>query len=379
MKITWLTTRHPPDKGGMALSSERLVNSLRDRGFPVLVIHLTQTPQSLLSSVKGKPFPGNRITENWNRVMVTGINAPMDHAQLFRFAEKQMKDSILIGFGGGLAGYLATLWAKWMGLKSGVLFRGNDFDKNIHDTKRAWLVHFILDHANVIGAVSREMVQRIRSLRNGPTIFTPNGIDITEWTFLEKDFLLSRTFKNEHLSFSQEKPVIGIYGQLKSKKGLELMAKLFESFQFNEMASLLTVGDIEDTMAKRLEECCRENWVHVPFQKKEMLPVYYAVSDVVCIPSFYDGMPNVLLEAMALGKVVVGSNTGGIPDVIRDGENGFLFENGDCSHAFEVLKRAMEMPVEKRQQIEENARETIVSHFTPSMEAEIIEEMIHMV
>jgi glycosyltransferase involved in cell wall biosynthesis len=47
------------------------------------------------------------------------------------------------------------------------------------------------------------------------------------------------------------------------------------------------------------------------------------------LPSRSEAMGRVLIEAMACGKAVIGSNVGGIPDVIKDGENGLLFNSGD--------------------------------------------------
>ena len=68
MKLTWVTSRHPPDIGGMACSSDRLVNSLRDRGHTVHVIHLTRNPGQTFS-VAQKQALGNTVLDNWNRVL----------------------------------------------------------------------------------------------------------------------------------------------------------------------------------------------------------------------------------------------------------------------------------------------------------------------
>ncbi len=64
------------------------------------------------------------------------------------------------------------------------------------------------------------------------------------------------------------------------------------------------------------------------------------MKDCYCLvlPSLSEGLPRVLMEAQALGKPVIGSNVGGIPELIEDGKNGFLFRAGDSDELAEKLK-----------------------------------------
>jgi len=361
MNITWLTMRHPPDVGGMACSSGRLVNGLRDRGHSVFVVHLTNDPVAVWDTAR-KEAAGNCLFDNWNREVTSGINAPIEPERIFWTFRKQMADSVLVGFGGDLPGYLATLWGKWLSLKSVVLFRGNDFERVIHDGKRAWLTHFVLQQADVVGAVSREMAARIAMFRpQGRTIYTPNSIDPTEWAFLPIDLRRAAEWRNVHLA--DGRPVIAMIGQLKTKKGLELAAQVLASPPFAQNVHFLTVGDIpqDDTPTP-------PNWMRVPFQSRERLPMFYAVADIILIPSLYDGMPNVLLEAMALGKVVVASRAGGIPDVIADGENGLLFDVNDVTSMTNALHAALATSAEQRREMGTRARTTIETQYAPACE-----------
>jgi len=57
---------------------------------------------------------------------------------------------------------------------------------------------------------------------------------------------------------------------------------------------------------------------------REDIPALLAVMDIFVLCSKTEGMPLTLLEAMASGKAIVSSGVGGIPDIIRDGENGLL-------------------------------------------------------
>lgn len=354
MKITWITPRHPPERGGMAESSGRIVNSLKGRGHAVNVVRLGAAPGL-------RPSDENSVAE--------------DSAELFAVRRGEMEGSVMVGFGGGVEGYLATIWAKWLYLKSVVMFRGNDFERGVHDARRGWLTHFILNEADVVCAVSGEMAARARVLRkNGPVFHTPNGIDAGDWVYLASDRINAGKWKAQNLP--DDRPVVGLFGQLKRKKGLDFAVSIFSDGGFGEKAYLMTVGDIPESAAERLRTDCGSFWRGAPYQSRENLPVYYLLADVVFIPSYYDGTPNVLLEAMALGKVVAASRAGGMPDLITDGVNGFLFTPGDQSGAVAALKKAMGKS-ESLSQVGANARKTVALKFTPSREADVIESALN--
>ncbi len=64
---------------------------------------------------------------------------------------------------------------------------------------------------------------------------------------------------------------------------------------------------------------------------------YYAVADVVVLPSHREGLPTVVLEAQAAGKPVIGASATGIVDVVADGETGLLFPIGDVRALNEAI------------------------------------------
>ena len=64
---------------------------------------------------------------------------------------------------------------------------------------------------------------------------------------------------------------------------------------------------------------------------------YLTKSDVVIIPSLEEGLPNLLLEASICSKACIGSNVGGIPEVIEHGINGLLVEPGNVKGLTETM------------------------------------------
>jgi glycosyltransferase involved in cell wall biosynthesis len=71
------------------------------------------------------------------------------------------------------------------------------------------------------------------------------------------------------------------------------------------------------------------------------IPLWMNASDVLCLPSLNEGLPNVALEALACGIPVVASRVGGVPEVVRDGENGWLVPAADREALVAALHRAL--------------------------------------
>ncbi len=67
----------------------------------------------------------------------------------------------------------------------------------------------------------------------------------------------------------------------------------------------------------------------------------YSACDIFVCPSRMDNLPNTVLESLACGTPVVGSNTGGIPEMVRPGETGWLFETGDVQSCRAALSTAL--------------------------------------
>lgn len=116
--------------------------------------------------------------------------------------------------------------------------------------------------------------------------------------------------------------------------------------------------------------------VQAPFKIVQAEHVYndttmarlYAAADVMAIPSHQDNLPNTVLESLSCGTPVVGFNTGGIPDLVREGETGFLARTGNVSE----LTLAFMSAFSDRERLAAcgcRARELVVRQFTPKHQA----------
>jgi len=76
---------------------------------------------------------------------------------------------------------------------------------------------------------------------------------------------------------------------------------------------------------------------------------------VIVLPSYAEGTPNSLLEAMSIGKIVIASEVGGIPELITNKVNGFLHPKGDYTKLAEKITTVLEMNEEHIQELSKNA------------------------
>jgi glycosyltransferase involved in cell wall biosynthesis len=92
---------------------------------------------------------------------------------------------------------------------------------------------------------------------------------------------------------------------------------------------------------------------------------FYGVADVVVVPSFSEGSPNVVLEAMAARVPLVATRVGGIPEIVRDRETALLTPAGDSGAMAVALLELMDN-AQLRSQLTVRAHERVASEFTPA-------------
>jgi glycosyltransferase involved in cell wall biosynthesis len=115
-------------------------------------------------------------------------------------------------------------------------------------------------------------------------------------------------------------------GRLIDVKGVEYLIRAMKIIR--NKASLLVVGDGKDR--KGLERLSKGLDVRFAGEVgRDRIIEYMGESCVLVLPSISEGFPNIVLEAMSLGVPVIASRVGGIPDIVKDGETGFLVEPGN--------------------------------------------------
>lgn len=332
--ILWLTENYYPNTGGMAQSCDRIVQGLRDSGISIGLVHFRTAKSKLKLKI---------VRNGFNLSFPFSDDSGHSYNVLYDFLVNpafQFKFSHIVAFGGYLPLLGTPVLSKLLSIPLHSLLRGNDLDLSLFAAKKREFLFYALQNSKTICTVSKEQLFKVQQLSNHTNIkYVPNGINLSDWQPLKSENERASSWKKEHVS--EKKKVIGIFGHLKPKKGIEFFIdSIIRSGNSGDLFLLIT-GEIYPEIKAKLESAAIDYHIS-PFMDRFDLLAWYPICDAVAIPSFYDGMPNVLLEASALSIPIIASNIGGMKDILKDGENGFLFHPGDEEGCANSIRRFVE-------------------------------------
>jgi glycosyltransferase involved in cell wall biosynthesis len=142
---------------------------------------------------------------------------------------------------------------------------------------------------------------------------------------------------------NQKDAVIGMVSKLWEGKGHEILIRAFQEIKKEiKEARLVIVGEgyLHDPLVSLVDRLGLTDSVLFTGFQMDVFEII-ATFDVTVLPSFFEGMGRVLLEAMAMEKPVVASRVGGIPDLVEDGVNGFLVSPGKIRELREGLLKVL--------------------------------------
>lgn len=142
-------------------------------------------------------------------------------------------------------------------------------------------------------------------------------------------------------------------GRIAPVKNHILMVRSFvQLFKENIDAVLILLGSYYDMSV--VEQCNKEKTDNIHLLgNKDNVRDYLLCSDVFCMSSNYEGMPISIIEAMSVGLPIISTQVGGIPDMVKDGENGFLSELTVESYV-QALKRYISLSDAERKRMSNN-------------------------
>ena len=315
--------------------------------------------------------PGNLIGVAQEAVFKVSGFAP----KLYQYV--QQLNPVLIHAQFGLSGALALPWARSLKIPLLVHYRGADATINPEHARYSSLNHWI--YYRQIEALKRETrlfltvskFIRDKLLEQGfpPEKIRPHyhGVDVTQFC---PDPAVSR------------QPVVLFVGRLTEKKGVQYLIEAMAQVQtILPDTELVMIGEgplrpeLETLAAKQLRR-----YQFLGVQPQTVVKDWMNRACLLAAPSVTasqgdsEGLPNVVLEAQAMGLPVVSTLHAGIPEAVIDGETGFLSPERDvetlADHSLKLLKDA-----DLRRRFSLKGREHVETHFNRHRQTRVLEQI----
>ncbi len=220
---------------------------------------------------------------------------------------------------------------------------GSDVNEVARHPFRRALIRRAMDHAAAVVAVSRALGDRLTALGAPPgkVRLLYNGVDPQAFRPLD------RGWARRALGLPEDEPLVLFVGNLKRAKGPGLFVEALGRLARNGGApagAILGSGPYRTALERAIRARGLQGRVHLAGAADHpVMATWYAAADAVCLPSLMEGVPNVVLEALACGRPVVATAVGGIPEVM-DETCGALVPAGDVEALAEALAGVLNRP-----------------------------------
>lgn len=140
-------------------------------------------------------------------------------------------------------------------------------------------------------------------------------------------------------------PVVGFLGSFNASKGVDVLVRGASKLAQRRPIRLAVAGD--GPLREQLENAAAHAVLPIALLGRlphSDVPRFLAAVDVLAVPSYDEGLPRVVLEAMAMRVPVVASGVGGIPEAVEDCSSGLLVPPGDAAALAAALDRVLDDP-----------------------------------
>jgi glycosyltransferase involved in cell wall biosynthesis len=209
----------------------------------------------------------------------------------------------------------------------------------------------------VVPSLHSALMQKVRVIPHGNLLMPPHTI--------------SQEDARRTLNLPQDTPTLLFFGIIRAYKGLPVLLEAFRLvLQKYPVAHLVIAGylsPIYEWDEKRLrKEIARLNLINVRLDlryipENEVSTLFYA-ADLTVLPYLEVTQSGVAMVALSHGSPIIASRVGGLADVVRDGETGYLVEPQNPQHLAAAILDLLDKP-ELRQQMSQNARQLAQGYF----------------
>ena len=271
------------------------------------------------------------------------------HAQLksaYYLVKTSKKIDIAFFFLGGRVHLLPLLVAKILGKKVVVAATGSaeGSTKGVY-SNRTFKV------GEIIPVIAKMLERTCFLLSDQVAVESPSAVHFLELNRYRKKIAINSAmyvdtdlFKARK-SINERSNIIGFVGRLNKMKGVMNFVRAIPLIlkQRNDIKFLISGdGQMLDDLKEELKKSnCYDRVKFTGWIPHDMLPNYLNELKLLILPSYSEGVPGIVQEAMACGTPVLATPVGGIPDLIKDGETGFILDNNSPQCIAEGVIRAL--------------------------------------
>lgn len=359
MRICLFTSTYLPKIGGHEIAMDELAHRFHAMGHETVVLSQT-TSRWRYWEVLERPFAvewfSKPLSQKW------GIGT---FRRALRRLYRRWPFDVIHTFSSYPTGFAALDLSRKRSIPLIVTSQGGDLAAGNRYEKRPVIMERIrhtLSECDAVTAISQYMHERALAIQPDCAERLhdiPNGVDVAALTSPVENF---ESFLAEFPILKSGKFILFL-GRLHPRKGVDVLIKAFAQIAAkSEGTTLVIAGDGRERedlelLARSTPASDRIHFLgSVRGENKRWL--LQNATCVVAPTRTWEGMPVVVLEALACGRPVIGTNVGGIVDLVRTGENGVIVEPEDADGLATAIIELLNDPV-RRSRLSKGASESI--------------------
>jgi glycosyltransferase involved in cell wall biosynthesis len=242
--------------------------------------------------------------------------------RLFDFRIKLVQTSTALGKKSVKRDGLYILLAKLLNKKVIVFYRGWDINYE-NKINRDWFFKKIFLNSNSSIVLSRYQYDWLKKRKVKKIYMGTTAVDDMMLKNINEEKIVYK-FK----CITSRKINLLFLARLEKEKGIFELIDAFNNLTDSSKYNLIIAGSgrAEDRVRRKVDEYKLPNVIFKGFVEKEKKITTYNKADIYIFPSYTEGMPNSVLEAMAFGLPVLTTKVGGLVDFFEEGKNGFFIE-----------------------------------------------------
>ncbi len=365
LKIAMVSDWYFPKLGGVSIHLHNLALKMREKGHEVVII--TNKCGKTNKDLKNASIPLIKI----NGFVVK--NAQINVSVLFKSIKSDLLGYDVI-HGHSISSILslkAMREGRFLDTSTFITthtsgYGGGITEKGLMFFGKPLLKRYLIcaDKIIAVSSSAGDFVKKFSKKDN--IIIIPNGINPK--VFYPRE---NKEEIKEKYGIPKDKPIVLFVGRLEWRKGIHILLKAMKGLD----ALLLIVGKGElegflKAYAKKLR--IKDKVIFMKEQMNGNLPEIYSIADIFVLPSLIEAFGIVLLEAMATEVPVIGTNVGGIPEIIEDGKTGLLVKPNDPFDLRNAINKLLS-DENLRKRMGKAGRKEVLSNYSWDIVAEKVE------